>query len=338
MILVHNYTLAVFFFVISMICWGSWANTQKLAQKNWRFELFYWDLTLGLLLTAFVAAITLGNFGTEGRTFFEDLSQAGASSIFNAMLGGIVWNLGNILLVAAIAVAGMSVGFPIGGGIAWILGIIVNFILVILDKGKPEGNVVLLFTGVVIIIIAIYLSMLSYKRLAREQKKPSAKGILLSVAAGLLIAFFYGLVVKSLDNSFVAGGTGTLTPYTGVFFFALGITVSTPIFNPVFMRFPVEGEPVKMKEYFKGDFKTHLTGVLGGIIWMTGMVVSFMSAGASNPAISYALSNAAPVVAILWGVFIWKEFKEAPKGTNTLLAFMFLLFLVGLVFITLSNT
>ena len=243
MILVHDYTLAVFFFVISMICWGSWANTQKLAQKNWRFELFYWDLTLGLLLTAFVAAITLGNFGTEGRTFFEDLSQAGASSIFNAMLGGIVWNLGNILLVAAIAVAGMSVGFPIGGGIAWILGIIVNFILVILDKGKPEGNVVLLFSGVLVIIVAIYLSMLSYKRLAREQQKPSAKGILLSVAAGLLIAFFYGLVVKSLDNTFVAGGTGTLTPYTGVFFFAIGITVSTPIFNPIFMRFPVEVNP-----------------------------------------------------------------------------------------------
>ncbi|MFW6369701.1 MAG: GRP family sugar transporter, partial [Bacteroidota bacterium] len=227
---------------------------------------------------------------------------------------------------------------PIGGGIAWILGIIVNFILVVLDKGKPEGNVILLFSGVLVIIGAIYLSMLSYKKLAREQKKPSAKGILLSVAAGLLIAFFYGLVVKSLDNSFVSGGTGSLTPYTGVFFFAVGITVSTPIFNPIFMRFPVEGEPVKMKEYFKGDFKTHMTGVLGGFIWMTGMVVSFMSAGASNPAISYALSNAAPVVAILWGVFIWKEFKEAPKGTNKLLAFMFLFFLVGLVLITFSNT
>ncbi len=338
MILVHDYTLAVFFFVISMICWGSWANTQKLAQKNWRFELYYWDLTLGLLLTALIAAVTLGNMGTEGRPFFEDLAQANGISILNAMLGGIVWNLGNILLVAAIAVAGMSVGFPIGGGIAWILGIIVNFILVILDKGKPEGNVVLLFSGVIVIIAAIYLSMLSYKKLAREQKKPSAKGILLSVAAGLLIAFFYGLVVKSLDNSFVSGGTGSLTPYTGVFFFAVGITVSTPIFNPIFMRFPVEGEPVKMKEYFKGDFKTHMTGVLGGFIWMTGMVVSFMSAGASNPAISYALSNAAPVVAILWGVFIWKEFKEAPKGTNKLLAFMFLFFLVGLVLITFSNT
>jgi glucose uptake protein len=338
MILVHNYGLAVFFFVISMICWGSWANTQKLAAKNWRFELFYWDLTLGLLLTAALAAFTFGSMGDEGRPFLEDLAQADASSILNAMLGGIVWNLGNILLVAAIAVAGMSVGFPIGGGIAWILGIVVNFILVIADKGEPEGNVFLLFGGVIVIVAAIYLSMLSYRKLAKEQKKPSAKGILLSVAAGLLIAFFYGLVVKSLDNSFVTGGAGNLTPFSGVFFFALGITVSTPVFNPIFMRFPVEGERVRMKEYFRGNFSTHLVGVLGGLIWMTGMVVSFMSAGASNPAISYALSNAAPVVAILWGVLIWKEFRGAPKGTNTLLVTMFLLFLVGLVLITMSNT
>jgi glucose uptake protein len=338
MILVHNYALAVFFFVIAMICWGSWANTQKLAEKTWRFELFYWDLSVGLLLTALLAALTLGSFGNDGRPFIEDVAQASSSSIMNAMLGGIVWNLGNILLVAAIAVAGMSVGFPIGGGIAWILGIIINFILVVMDKGEPEGNVVLLFGGVAVIIAAIYLSMLSFRRLAKEQKKPSAKGILLSVGAGLLIAFFYGLVVKSLDNSFVTCGTGNLTPYTGVFFFSVGVFVSTFVFNPIFMRFPVQGEPVKMKEYFTGDMKTHLTGVLGGFIWMFGMVVSFMAAGASNPAISYALSNAAPVVAILWGVFIWKEFKGAPKGTNTLLAIMFLLFVIGLVLITMSNT
>ena len=338
MVLVNHYALAVFFFVISMICWGSWANTQKLAEKTWRFKLFYWDLSVGLLLTALLAALTLGSFGNDGRPFIEDVAQASSSSIINAMLGGVVWNLGNILLVAAIAVAGMSVGFPIGGGIAWILGIIVNFILIVMDKGEPEGNVVLLFGGVAVIIAAIYLSMLSFRRLAREQKKPSAKGILLSVGAGLLIAFFYGLVVKSLDNSFVTGGTGNLTPYTGVFFFSAGVFISTFIFNPIFMRFPVQGEPVKMKEYFTGDMKTHLTGVLGGFIWMFGMVVSFMAAGASNPAISYALSNAAPVVAILWGVFIWKEFKDAPKGTNTLLAIMFLLFLVGLVLITMSNT
>jgi glucose uptake protein len=338
MILVHNYGLAIFFFTITMICWGSWANTQKLAAKSWRFELFYWDLTIGLLLTATLAAFTIGSLGTEGRPFIQDIQQADGRSILNAMLGGIVWNLGNILLVAAIAVAGMSVGFPIGGGLAWILGIVYNFILIIIDKGKPEGNIFLLFSGVFVIIVAIYLSMLSYRKLAREQKKTSAKGILLSVGAGLLIAFFYGLVVKSLDNTFVSGGAGRLTPFTGVFFFALGVAVSTPVFNPFFMRYPVQGEPVRMKEYFRGNLASHTTGLLGGLIWMTGMTVSFMSAGAANPAISYALSNAAPVVAILWGVFIWKEFKGAPKGTGTLLAVMFILFLTGLVLISMSNS
>ncbi len=143
--------------------------------------------------------------------------------------------------------------------------------------------------------------------------------------------------MKSLDPQYVAGGTGTLTPYTGVFFFAVGILASTPIFNTFAMKHPVEGKAVTMKDYFAGDAKTHLTGMLGGFIWMGGMVISFMGAGAANPAISYALSNAAPVVAMIWGVFVWKEFKEAPKGTNKLIAAMFSLFIIGLISITLSN-
>jgi len=337
MILVNDYTLAIVFFVVAMICWGSWANTQKLAQKNWRFELFYWDLTIGILLLAFVAAITVGSMGNTGRTFFVDMLEADASSILSAMLGGVVWNLGNLLLVAAIAVAGMSVGFPIGGGIAWILGIAVNYVLVLRDKGFYEGNQWMLWSGVFIIIIAIYLSMISYKRLASKTQKPTIKGILLSVSAGILIAFFYGLVVNSLDNSFVKGGTGTLTPYTAVFFFSFGVVLSTFVFNPIFMKRPVQGAPVKMRAYFEGSLGTHLTGVLGGAIWMLGMILSFMAAGAANPAISYALSNAAPVVAILWGVFVWKEFEEAPRGTNTILLIMFISYLVGLALITGSN-
>ena len=337
MILVQNYGLALGFFVLSMICWGSWANTQKLAEKTWRFELFYWDLAIGLLLFAAFAAFTAGSYGNAGRPFLEDLKQADAGSILFACLGGAVWNLGNILLVAAIAVAGMSVGFPIGGGIAWILGIAVNYILVILDKGQPQNNPWLLWGGVLVIVAAIVLSMASYRRLASETKKPTLKGILLSVFAGLLIAFFYGLVVKSIDNRFLAGGTGTLTPYSGVFFFSVGVFFSTFLFNPFFMRYPVQGEPVRIREYWKGSFRTHFTGVLGGFIWMLGMTVSFMAAGAANPDISYALSNAAPVVAILWGVFVWKEFKGAPKGTNKLLAIMFVFYLIGLLLITYSN-
>ncbi|MFH0758403.1 MAG: GRP family sugar transporter [Bacteroidota bacterium] len=338
MILVHNYGLAVFFFLVAMTCWGSWANTQKLAAKNWRFELFYWDVVLGLLICSLIAAFTLGSLGKEpgGRSFLEDLAQADARSIAFGMLGGVIWNLGNLLLVAAIAVAGLAVGFPIGGGIAWLGGTILGYIIEISTQGESSSNPYLLFIGMALAILAIYLSMVSYKRLAAYQKKASAKGIILSVLAGLFIAPFYTITMYGMDPAFGLSGAGSLTPYTGAVLFALGAFLSTFIINPFFMARPVEGEPVKMSAYFKGSFKTHWWGILGGSIWMLGMVVSFMSSG-EGTTIAYALSNAAPVVAILWGVFIWKEFKGAPKGTNGILSAMFVLFLIALVLITMSN-
>lgn len=262
--------------------------------------------------------------------------EQGEGSIY-AFLGGVVWNFGNIFLTAAIAVAGMSVGFPIGGGLAWIGGIVFNYLLISLAGQTYQGNQLLLWSGVLVIIVAILICGKAYGKLSSGKASTPKKGILLAIMAGIAIMFFYGLVVKSLDPQYVAGGTGTLTPYTGVFFFAVGILASTPIFNTFAMKHPVEGKAVTMKDYFAGDAKTHLTGMLGGFIWMGGMVISFMGAGAANPAISYALSNAAPVVAMIWGVFVWKEFKEAPKGTNKLIAAMFSLFIIGLISITLSN-
>jgi glucose uptake protein len=331
MTLIQSYLPAVIFLVFSMICWGSWANTQKMAAKTWRFELFYFDFVWGLLLTAVVAAFTLGSFGPDGRPFLEDLAQADTSSILYAIAGGVVWNLGTLLLTAAMAIAGMAVGFPIGGGLAWVLGILINFFI----QGPQGNNVPLLFIGVVLIAAAIFFSMLAYKKL--QQGKATSKGVLISLAAGVTIAFFYGLVVKSLDPAYVAGGSGNLTPFTGVFYFTLGAVLSTPVFNIFVMRHPLQGEKLSLKTYFQGDMKTHLTGMLGGIIWMAGMVVSFMAIPKAGPTISYALTNGAPVVAMFWGVFIWKEFKQAPKGTNKILSAMFLLFIAGLVLITLSK-
>ena len=338
MVLVHNYGIAVMFFLLAMICWGSWANTQKLAAKNWRFELFYWDVVTGLLLFSILAAFTLGSLGNEpgGRTFLEDLAQADFRSIAFGMLGGIVWNLGNLLLVAAIAVAGMAVGFPIGGGIAWLGGTILGYIIEVSTKGESSSDPYLLFIGMAVAILAIYLSMVSYKRLASYQKKASFKGIMLSVLAGIFIAPFYTVTMYGMDPAFGLSGAGSLTPYSGAAFFALGAFLSTFIINPFFMARPVEGEPVKISAYFKGSFKSHWWGILGGSIWMLGMVVSFMSSGEGST-VAYALSNAAPVVAILWGVLVWKEFKDAPKGTNNILIAMFILFLIGLVLITMSN-
>lgn len=338
MILVDNYIGAILCCVYCCLCWGSWANTQKMVtSKSWSFELFYWDLTFGLFFTALLGALTLGSLGGEGRTFFGDLAVMDWNSMKYELLGGIVWNFGNIFLTAAIAVAGMSIGFPIGGGLAWIGGIIFNYLLISLAGEVYPGNQTLLWIGVAVIVIAICICGKAYGKMSASQASTPKKGILLAIVAGLAIMFFYGLVVKSLDPQYVTGGTGTLTPYTGVFCFAAGVLITTPVFNTFAMSHPAQGNKVTMKDYLKGDTRTHLIGMLGGFIWMSGMVVSFMGAGSANPAIAYALSNAAPVVAMIWGFFVWKEFKGAPKGTVPMIATMFVLFVVGLVLITLSN-
>jgi len=337
MILIQDYSLAIAFTVLAMIGWGSWANAQKIAERSWRFELFYWDKMVGLLLGSLIAAFTLGSLGEHGRPFLQDLAHADLTSISYAVVGGILWNMGNLAFVSAIALAGMSVAFPIGGGIAWMLGILVNYVLVMMAGQSPSNQPLMLFSGMIVIIIAILISGRAYQRLARVTQKPSSKGILFSVIAGLFIAFFYGFVVKSLDGSLTPGGTGSLTPFTAIVFFTFGAIISTIIINPILMRYPAQGKAVTMGEYWKGSLREHMAGVLGGMVWMCGMVFSFMAAGAANPAISYAMSNAAPVVAILWGLIVWKEFKGAPAGTNKLLVGMFACYIVGLILITWSN-
>ena len=331
MILVQNYALAVLLCAVAMICWGSWQNTQNLIGKGWRFELFYWDYSIGILLFALVMAFTFGSLGNLGRSFIPDLLQADGKNLLSAAIGGFIWNIGTLLLVASISIAGMSVAFPIGGGLGWVLGILINYL------GKPEGNPFLLFGGTAVIILAILLSMQSYRKLAIHQKKPSFKGILLALLAGLCIAFFYRFVASSLATDFTSAEAGKISSYTAVVFFSLGALVSTVLVNPIFMARPVEGRPVKLTEWFGGTSKAHLLGLLGGAIWCLGNSVSFMSVGAASPAISYGLSNAAPVVAALWGIFVWKEFRDAPKGTNSLLTMMFVCYLIGLTLIVYSR-
>lgn len=331
MILVQNYALAVFLCVVAMICWGSWQNTQNLAGKTWRFELYYWDYSIGIFLFALLMAFTFGSFGNEGRSFIPDLKQADPRNLMSAALGGVIWNMGTLLLVAAISVAGMSVAFPIGGGLGWVLGIIINYI------GMPEGNPVLLFGGTGFIVLAIIMSMQSYRKLAANQKKPTLKGILLSFLAGLCIAFFYRFVASALATDFTPEEAGKISSYTAVVFFSIGALICTAIANPIFMKKPVEGEPVYMSQWTAAPSRTHFWGLLGGAIWCLGNSVSFMSVGAASPAISYGLSNSAPVVAALWGIFVWKEFRGAPKVVNVLLTLMFMFYFAGLIMIIYSR-
>lgn len=328
MTVVESYAVAVVMCVVTMICWGSWANTQKLASKEWRFELFYWDYAIGVLLFALALAFTLGSTGTAGRSFLADLAQADGGALRSAFIGGAVFNLSNILLVAAIDIAGMAVAFPIGVGLALVLGVITNYL------ASPVGNAVLLFTGVGCVVAAILLSALSYSRLPAQGQRTMGKGIVLSVVAGFLMGFFYRFVAASMSADFVNLESGKLGPYTAIVLFSAGLLASNFVWNTLVMTRPFVGEPVAFGDYFaKGSPRLHLIGLLGGAIWNLGMSLSLIAAGAAGFAISYGLGQGATLVAALWGVFIWKEFAGAPAGTSRLLALMFGFFVVGLTLI-----
>lgn len=323
MYIVSSYFLAVVLCFVTMLCWGSWANTQKLAQKSWRFELFYWDYVIGILLMSLLFSFTMGSSGEQGRGFIEDFSQAEMSNIQSALLGGIIFNAANILVAAAISIAGMSVAFPVGIGIALVLGVVVNYM------AKPQGNAVWLFAGVALIALAIVLDALAYHKKASQSHKVPTKGIVLSVVGGVLMALFYRFVASAMATNFENPEAGLLTPYTAVFLFSVGILISNFLFNTILMKKPFEGQPVSYSQYFQGSLKEHFTGILGGMIWCIGMTFSIIASGKAGFAISYGLGQGATLVAALWGVFIWKEFKGS-KGTSGLLATMFVLFFVGI--------
>jgi glucose uptake protein len=325
MLIVESYALAVALCVVTMLCWGSWANTQKLASREWRFQLFYWDYAIGVLLLALLLAFTAGSTGDAGRGFLADLGQAESGNLGLAFLGGVVFNLSNILLVAAIDIAGMAVAFPIGVGLALALGVITNYV------ASPVGNPVLLFAGVAGVVVAILLSAAAYRRLPSQGARTSGKGIALSVVAGLLMGYFYRFVAASMSTDFRNLEPGKLGPYTAVVVFSLGLLLSNFLWNTIVMARPFVGEPVPFGDYFrKGTPRLHLVGILGGMIWNLGMSLSIIASGAAGFAISYGLGQGATLVAALWGVFVWKEFEKAPPGTSRLLAAMFAAFVVGL--------
>ncbi|MDA0194484.1 MAG: multidrug DMT transporter permease [Bacteroidetes bacterium] len=332
MFIPETYGLAVALCLITMLCWGSWANTQKLASRSWPFPLFYWDYSLGIILLTLLFGFTLGSSGEAGRGFVEDLMQGDISSFASAFFGGIVFNIANLMIVAAIDIAGMAVAFPIGIGIALGLGVIVNYI------ATPVGDPMLLFAGVGMVAIAIILDAFAYQKLSTEQKSTPVKGILLSVVGGVLMGFFYRFVAAAVSTDFTTPEIGLFTPYSAVFVFSIGIFMSNFLWNSFFMYRPFKGNAVTYRDYFlDGDLKLHLIGLLGGIIWCVGMSFSMIASEKAGFAISYGLGQGATLVAAVWGVFIWKEFKNAPRGTNLLIGLMFLFFFFGLALIILSR-
>jgi glucose uptake protein len=331
MVIVESFSVAVALCLITMLCWGSWANTQKLAGEGWPFQLYYWDYSLGVLLLALISGFTLGSMGTAGRPFLADLAQADRAALWSAFLGGAIFNVSNILLVAAIGIAGMAVAFPVGVGLALVIGVATSYL------AKPDGSPALIGLGVLSIAAAILLDALAYRRVAHSSSATPLLGLALSVAAGVLMGFFYQFVVKAMATDFAAPETGKLGPYAAIAVFSLGLFLSSFLWNTIAMRWPFQGEPVALGPYFRVPPKVHLVGILGGIIWNIGMTLSIVASGAAGPAISYGLGQGATMVAALWGVFVWREFRSAPRGTGTLLGLMFLLYVVGLALLVVAR-
>ncbi len=334
MILPTTYWAALLLAILSMICWGSWANTFKMTGK-WRFELFYFDYAFGVLLAAIVAAFTFGQMGTE-LSFMDNIAVTGKRQLGYAVAGGVIFNLANMLLVAAISLAGMAVAFPVGIGLALVIGVVWNYSI------NPQGNPTFLFAGLALVILAIILDAMAYGAHSKAQSqatgkksKGGAKGIVVSLISGVLMGSFYPVVELSKIGDIGLG------PYTVAFFFAIGVFGSTFVFNIYFMNLPVHGKSVDFGAYFKGSRNQHLLGVLGGILWCTGAISNFVAASAPKsvqvgPAISYALGQGATMVSALWGLLVWKEFAGAQGKVRTLIALMLLLFLAGLTLISLA--
>lgn len=332
MFIIETYATAVVLCLVTMLCWGSWANTQKLTTSTWRFELFYWDYALGIMISALVLAFSLGSTGEEGRGFLADLDQAEAANLQSAFVGGVFFNAANILLVAAIGIAGMSVAFPVGIGIALVLGVLVNYI------SQPIGNPQLIFGGVILITLAIVLNARAYRQLsAGNGEKLSQKGLWLSVISGCLMGLFYKYVADSMVGDFSQPEIGKLTPYTALVMFALGILLSSLVFNTLQMRKPFSGAPLHFSDYFAGEGKDHVMGMVGGAIWFVGMALSILASEKAGAAVSYGLGQGATVVAAIWGIYIWKEFESAHAGTKRMLNYMLVLYIVGLSLLILSK-
>lgn len=324
MFIIEEYSTAVIFCFVTMICWGSWANTQKMASDCWRFELFYWDYVFGILLASLLFALTLGSVGSGGRSFIADLAQSEARFVGSALLGGAIFNAGNILLVAAIAMAGMSVAFPVGIGIALVWGVVLNYM------NNPVGDALLLFSGVTLVVAAILLNAYAYNHNSSQKKGVSVRGLFLSVAAGILMGYFYKYVTASMFTDFSTPEAGKLSPYSAVFLFSLGVLLSNFIFNTILMRKPIHGEAVKFRDYFKGSISDHLMGLLGGGVWCLGMSLNILASDKAGPAISYGLGQGATVIAAVWGIYVWKEFRGADKRTPLILNWMLVCYLAGL--------
>ena len=316
----ESYAVSLAFMIISMVCWGSWANTVKLC-PGYRFQLFYWDYVIGLMAGTVAWGLTLGSLGATGLPFLESVSTTSAHAALLAIAGGVVFNVANLLLVAAIELAGLAVAFPVGIGLALVVGALSSYVL------SPKGNPVLLFCGVALVVAAIIFDALAYRQREAGRPRATTRSLFITLIAGLLMGTFYPLVSGAMSGE---KGTG---PYAAALFFSVGVAVCAVPMNYLLMRFPLDGsEPAAMREYRGAPMRWHIAGILGGAIWCTGAMMNFLASKANivGPAVSYSIGQGATMISAAWGVFIWHEFASAPSRAKSYLALMFVLFICGL--------
>ena len=323
MLFPETYGVALCLMILTMLCWGSWANTLKLCPR-YRFQLFYWDYAIGMGAGAVFWGLTAGSMGHTGLPFLADVKQAATGPMLYAMIGGAIFNVANLLLVAAIDVAGLAVAFPVGIGLALVIGAISNYVI------KPVGNPLLLFGGVALVVVAIVLDAAAYRARENAAKAATARGIVISLACGVLMGCFYPFVARALNGE---PGQQAPGPYAVTLFFTIGLLISTVPANLLMMKKPLDGSaPVDGADYGRAPLGWHLAGALGGAIWCTGGVANFLASGAHlvGPAVSYSIGQGATMVSACWGVFVWHEFAGASRKATVFLVLMFMCFLVGL--------
>jgi glucose uptake protein len=322
----ETYMISLSFMLISMLCWGSWANTVKLC-PGYRFQLFYWDYVIGLVLGALLWGLTLGSLGSTGRPLFEALSQASTHHILMAVTGGVIFNIANLLLVAAIDIAGLAVAFPIGIGLALVVGALSSYLI------SPQGNPVMLFGGIALVVVAIVLDAIAFRLRETNHWALSRRGVVISLISGLLMGTFYPFVSKAMTGENAPG------PYATALLFVFGVALCSIPFNYLLMRRPLDDrKPISMSGYSQAPGSWHLWGIAGGAIWCTGAVLNFTASRAHivGPAVSYSIGQGATMISACWGVFVWREFATAPVRSKTLLKWMFVFFLCGLTAVALA--
>ena len=321
----HTFAVALAMMITSTICWGSWANTYK-GVKNYRFELFYWDYAVGIFLISVVLAFTMGSAGHDASSFLNNLHAADTSNLVYALIAGAIFNLANLLLVAAIDMAGLAIAFPVSIGIALVVGVVSSYVL------QARGDVRLLAAGVGCALVAVILDGKAYGTLKTANRAVSKKSIVTCVVSGILMGVWAPFVTHTMTEGHVLG------PYTVAVFLTLGALLSCFVWNIYFMKRPLAGQPVKFSALFRGPASGHVLGLLGGCIWGIGTVFNLVAANFTGVAISYAVGQSAPMVAALWGVLAWKEFRGASRKAYVYLACMFLFYLLAILLISRANT